>query len=1112
MTKKLTNFKNTLMAIVLIAMTLFVSGIILLTKGNKLFAYYIENYTGLSNQNFLTTSGSDKPSTPSSWTLTKTLPSNVKAGVISLDDKTFHENNENYYYLPSIIPSYSGLSSQDSNVLMLNARTGKANIGYKSNSFTLNNNAYYKISINAYSQNNSNSYGTIVLSSNGINDVVNSFSVSTLGSWQEYSIYVKTNETKSLDDCTLDLWLGSNSATEQAGATGAVLYDNITITEFAQSSYQADMNSNSSSNKIEIDLQNTKLEIIEDANFEQENLYYLNRDNEVEYYWSVKSNNGSNPLNSNNINGLYYVNNNDNDYVKNILKVDTAPTTGNFSNNTKALLINNTVNAESIGYESKSFALENNSVYKISVYAKSSISEGIAQIVLKENKYKENDSKYDKYNENLKTFTLNLGTNKNDKTNDWIEYSFYVSTKTFQSIMEIDENGNEFKYTFTLGLWVGTESSPAKGYAFFDNISVAKISTNDIPSDLTNAQICNLVADSTTPIKNGNFNNATIPSIQDTYPLIPKNWTLSSSDDTSFRILNGIININENDFENFKNTIDNKVNNNKLNSSAKNIINPIKSTGKVSDNVLMIGNLTPNYQYFESDTISFSSNTYYELSVDVNTALLNGATAGFQLISDNNIVGEKQNISTDTNWTTYKFFIKTGNDSQDATLRLSLGKENVTGQGFAFFDNVTLTTITEDDYNTPSTIYDYKKINLSYDDFTNISENKDNKDRYTPYGWTFSSSIANIDDVKKGVIKDADKSNIYTLPENANSSNLLAIESINSDGYFLYKSNKNYTISSNSYYEISIWIKTESINHEENDEKGQYGASFFISNSNNSFNGFKGVDTNNEWKKYSIFINSTESTNYYINLSLGNENNNARGNVYYSTLTVNPIEEDVYYENIKQLEEDETIDNIIAIGNTDKPKADDENTNNETTNEFKFDFTLVASIITAIAILVALVGVGIRKINYKKPVKVGKKNYNRELIIKQTKFQQEKITEKENELNSLKSQLSTLQDRANKLKDEYKSNIKKLDDEYKQELLNIDISNNANADKIKLELKEKNKNLKQKMLDKYNNERKSLMSQYEAIEKQIEVLYNEELELIRDYKIYSKQAKSKKRK
>ena len=103
MTKKISNFKNGFIAIILIAMTLLVSGMILLTKGNKIFAYYMQDYTGLSNQNFLNTSGSDKPQTPTSWNLTKTLPSNVKAGVISLNEKTFLENNENYYYLPSVI-------------------------------------------------------------------------------------------------------------------------------------------------------------------------------------------------------------------------------------------------------------------------------------------------------------------------------------------------------------------------------------------------------------------------------------------------------------------------------------------------------------------------------------------------------------------------------------------------------------------------------------------------------------------------------------------------------------------------------------------------------------------------------------------------------------------------------------------------------------------------------------------------------------------------------------------------------------------------------------------------------------------------------------------------
>ena len=90
MTKKISNFKNGIIAILLIAITLVISGMVLLTKGNKLFAYYSEEFTGLSNSNFQSTSGSSKPSTPTSWTLTTTnTPSNVKAGVSDLSDKNF---------------------------------------------------------------------------------------------------------------------------------------------------------------------------------------------------------------------------------------------------------------------------------------------------------------------------------------------------------------------------------------------------------------------------------------------------------------------------------------------------------------------------------------------------------------------------------------------------------------------------------------------------------------------------------------------------------------------------------------------------------------------------------------------------------------------------------------------------------------------------------------------------------------------------------------------------------------------------------------------------------------------------------------------------------------
>lgn len=1096
MTKRISNFKNSIIAILLIAITLVVSGMILITKGNKLFAYYSENFTGLSNQDFTNTTGSEKPMTPTSWNLTSTLPSNVKAGVISLDTKTFDENNEENYKLSTMPEKTEYITSADPYVLMINGTSGKTNIGYTSNSFTFNSNAYYKVLVHAYSQANSNAYGTIVLNSTGLEGKVNSMQVETYGQWKDYEFFIKTNQVKSLNDISLQLWLGSNTATQDAGATGAVLYDNISITEYTQDKYNLELSQTKQSH-IEIDLQNNNLDIIKNANFEKESLEN----------WTVKANNNSNPEDENNINGLALLQSDDENHIKNTLKVDTAPTTGNFYNNKKALLINNTKSAESIGYESDPFTLDYNSVYKLSVWAKSSISEGTAQLVLKENSYKENDTKYDLYNKNLQTFTLDLGTSTNNKTNNWIEYNFYITTKSYQTILEDD-----FKNNFTLGLWVGTQDSPAKGYAFFDNITICKITTSDIPSSTTDSKVCSLIPDSTTTIKNGQFNNVEIISTTETYPLSPKNWTLTSSNNDSYHILNGVINTNSNSFNEFKTTIQTKTNNLKLNNNANAVINPKKDNKNTSENVLMLGNLNDNYQYYESESFTLTADKYYELSVDVFTSGINNVAGGLQLIYDNGIVGEKQNISTQNSWENYKMYIKTGSEDSSVSLKLSLGQENNTCSGFAFFDNVTINEIEETDFTTPSTTSTYKKVNLASEDFTNIADIADEKSGYfTPYNFTFSTNLTNIDDVKKGVITNINANPDKDLPESASSNNILAIESLNSDAYHLYKTNKNYSIDSSSYYEISVWIKTESINHNANEENAEYGASFFLSNSSDSFKGFKGINTNGEWKKYSIYINSTDATNYNINLALGNENDSVRGNVYFSTLTYTKLENsEDYYEAIKPLEEDDTVDNILAIGNTDKPAEDNtDSDNNTSSNEFKFDFTLVASIITAVAILIALIGFGVRKINFKKPVKVGKKDYDREVLNKKIKEQEQKITNNDAKLNDLKSQLDQTETDLTNLKNDYQAKLQEIEDNYKKELANI--VDDSNKQQAEFEVSQKYNKAKQDAEKEYNDSKKDLMSKYDITEKEIEMLYQQEMALMRDYKSFKKEAKNKKK-
>ena len=1163
MSKSKIFLKNKLLLLVVIAIIMFASGLTLINANHlkSIFANEIFPYNNLNNGNFTLNKDNNKPASPKNWTLCNQLPSNVKAGIIDLNPTVFKENQEENYNLSSAPTTYSNITEEDSKILMINSRTGKANVGYKSDSFELKNNSYYSISVWAYSQLETNTFGTIVLNNENLTKN-NSFTVSTSGQWKEYMFFVKTNSINSLENCNLQLWLGKNDNQVSAqGSSGAIFFDNIKINELDSQSFKALYNAceNTSTTPLIIDLQNNYENIIENANFE----------NDLNDSWVPVSFNDTNLEDENILKGIYYIDDQSNNYVKNILKVDTAPTDGNFLNNHKALLLNSLKKEESFGYESKAFSLDENSIYKLTIWTKSKIKTGNAQIVLIEQPFNQNDEYFDNLNENLKTFTLNVSNSaENSKTNNWIENSFYISTRTFSL-----SNKSDYSFNLKLQLLLGNEETPAKGYVFFDNITLEKITSADLETAISNGgniKEANFNSESNALLNNGGFNSLEINYSE--YPYAPKNWTLNS-DIEEFYQLNGVINTSEDKYLQFRTNIQTKIDNNELSSTALSVSNPLLNSKYPENNVLMIGTLKNGYQYYESDKITLNKNSYYSLSVSVNTFAINNGFAGLRLVNANNtVVGEILKISTNENWNNYLFNIKTGDEDTEIKLQLNFGLESK-GTGFACFDNVKLITSSEEDYDSTSSVYYTKtrKVNLSQDDFTNISYDKNlSTGFYTPYGWKFETIETDYSELKYGVINTSEN-NQFTSPEQASNSNILYLNAINSDTYLGYSTEKEYKIAQNSYYKISVWVKTENLAHY-SDKDGEYGASFLVESQDGSFKGFKGVNTNEEWQEYSIFVNSSDETTFKIYLTLGNTKNSVRGSVYFSTLNFQSIDETSYIEGVKELENSSTINNVMAIGNTDVKK---ENTEDETTsNNFNFDLTLLSSIITAVAIIVAIAGLCIRKFHHKKPVKIGKGDYDRTLIMKKVKEQEQKISSNNLKLEELRKQLENIKNEISLAKAEYKQEIANIEDSFKNELvslaststasplelkLNEEVENKLSASEIN-EIKKQNKvnsNIQEKLsqeefdnllkeIDKikannqlveqqrkeietlktnaktskenkkedrkkaYEIRRKALIEQYNLVEKQIELLYQEELELIKEYKLYKKQVKFKK--
>lgn len=130
------------------------------------------------------------------------------------------------------------------------------------------------------------------------------------------------------------------------------------------------------------------------------------------------------------------------------------------------------------------------------------------------------------------------------------------------------------------------------------------------------------------------------------------------------------------------------------------------------DNVLMINNTEARYYMYRSSEFSVAANTKYLLQVDVRTANLNGGEKKGATIkiaksysSGSSIPATEGYASSDAitvgEWTTYSFIIDGKyNGSTSLELQLMLGNNNLRDEyktsGYAFFDNIRLTTVKDD--------------------------------------------------------------------------------------------------------------------------------------------------------------------------------------------------------------------------------------------------------------------------------------------------------------------------------------------------------------------------------------------------------------------------------
>jgi hypothetical protein len=259
------------------------------------------------------------------------------------------------------------------------------------------------------------------------------------------------------------------------------------------------------------------------------------------------------------------------------------------------------------------------------------------------------------------------------------------------------------------------------------------------------------------------------------------------------------------------------------------------------------------------------------------------------------------------------------------------------------------------------------------------------------------------------------------------------------DGFNSFTSKQTYTFTAQTYYKISVNILTRNISQDETSEDIKYGASFGLSSDTKVR--FTGINNkNNEWKSYTIYLCPEADITSSIILGLGNTDELTSGEVLFDNLSIKTIDEETYKNELNNSTDDSLIKRFINYVKTDETPVEEEST---WTNEF--NWLIIPSLITGLAIIIAVIGFYVRKITFTRKPKIKTKYDRRKTldldISKKEKIalRQQIIRELNDELLAIDKEIEDYKQLAESQLQEIKAKIKEEQEELKKRKIEIEI-------------------------------------------------------------------------